>query len=83
MIAGNVGGAGRLEFSVIGDAVNVAARVQDATRVTGDTVLVSEHTRALLSDKSCLEERPAMPLKGISAEIALFTPKVAAPAQHR
>jgi adenylate cyclase len=45
-----LGGAGRLEFSVIGDAVNVAAPVEATTRETGDTVLVSEHTRALLSD---------------------------------
>ena len=34
VIAGSVGGAGRLNFSVIGDAVNVAARVEAATRET-------------------------------------------------
>src|SRR5215218_1500125 len=50
VVAGNVGGAGRLEFSVIGDAVNVAARVEAATRQTGDTVLIAERTRELLSD---------------------------------
>ena len=77
VIAGNVGGAGRLEFSVIGDAVNVAARVEAATRTTGDTVLVSEHTRALLSDPSMLEERPSVPLKGRSETVALFAPRVA------
>jgi adenylate cyclase len=78
VIAGNVGGAGRLEFSVIGDAVNVAARVEETTRATGDTLLVSEHTCALLSDRSILEERPALPLKGKSETVALFAPKVAA-----
>jgi adenylate cyclase len=79
VVAGNVGGAGRLEFSVIGDAVNVAARVQAATRETGDTVLVSEHTRALLSDGAAasLEERPAVPLKGKTQSVSLFAPKVA------
>ncbi|MGI8920194.1 MAG: adenylate/guanylate cyclase domain-containing protein [Solirubrobacteraceae bacterium] len=66
VIAGNVGGAGRLEFSVIGDAVNVAARVDSATRATGDTVLVSGHTRARLPDAgiAMLEARPELPLKG-------------------
>jgi adenylate cyclase len=79
VVAGNVGGAGRLEFSVIGDTVNVAARVEAATRQTGDTVLVSEHTRALLSEDRAesLEERPAIPLKGRTRTVALFAPRVA------
>jgi adenylate cyclase len=80
VVAGNVGGAGRLEFSVIGDAVNVAARVEAATRKTGDTVLLSEHTRVLLSDDaaSSLEERPAVPLKGKTEAVSLFAPRAAA-----
>jgi adenylate cyclase len=79
VVAGNIGGAGRLEFSVIGDAVNVAARVEAATRTTGDTVLLSGHTRALLSDDATatLEERPAVPLKGKLDPVSLFAPAVA------
>jgi adenylate cyclase len=83
VIAGNVGGAGRLEFSVIGDAVNVAARVEESTRATGDTVLVSERTRALLTDTSMLEERPAVPLKGKSETVALYAPRVHTHAPER
>ena len=77
VVAGNVGGGGRLEFSVIGDPVNVAARVEAATRQTGDAVLVSGHTRALLSDRSAaaLEPRPPVPLKGKSAPVELFAPR--------
>jgi adenylate cyclase len=80
VVAGNVGGAGRLEFSVIGDPVNVAARVEAATRETGDTVLVSEHTRALLSDAAseALEERPAVPLKGKTEQVSLYAPTLEA-----
>jgi adenylate cyclase len=74
VVAGNVGGAGRLEFSVIGDAVNVAARVEAATRQTGDTVLVSEHTRRLLRRADELEERPQVPLKGKTEPVALYAP---------
>ena len=48
VVAGNVGGAGRLEFSVIGDAVNVAARVESATRETGDTILLAGRTKEML-----------------------------------
>jgi adenylate cyclase len=76
VIAGNVGGGGRLEFSVIGDAVNVAARVEAATRTTGDSILISQSTRDLLSEAAAglLEQRPAVPLKGKSESVVLFAP---------
>jgi adenylate cyclase len=73
VVVGSVGGGGRLEFSVIGDAVNVAARVERATRDTGDAVLLTEATRALLGDgKESLEPRGALELKGISDPVALY-----------
>jgi adenylate cyclase len=76
VVAGNVGGAGRLEFSVIGDAVNVAARVEAATRQTGDVVLVTEATRRALTRPADveLEPRPDVPLKGKTKSIRLFSP---------
>jgi class 3 adenylate cyclase len=74
VMVGTVGGGGRLEFTVIGDPVNVAARVEETTRDTGDTALVTESTRALLSEdwRARLEERGAMPLKGKSEPTALY-----------
>jgi adenylate cyclase len=77
VIAGNVGGGGRLEFSVIGDPVNVAARVEAATRTTGDPILISESTRALLSGAAAasLEMRGSAQLKGKSESVALFAPR--------
>lgn len=74
VIAGNVGGAGRLEFSVIGDAVNVAARVEAATRETGDTILVSDNTAERLSGGDKLEPRPGIKLKGKREAVALYAP---------
>ncbi len=73
VLAGNVGGAGRLEFSVIGDPVSVAARVEAATRTTGDRILIAEHTKELLSaEHPDLEERPDVHLKGKTEEVRLF-----------
>jgi adenylate cyclase len=46
VIAGTGGGGGRLDFTVIGDPVNTAARVEAATRQTGDDVLITDATRA-------------------------------------
>jgi len=72
VVAGTVGGGGRVEFTVIGDAVNTAARVEAATRETGDHVLVTDATRALLPDgRFAFEERPPVPLKGKRDDVGL------------
>src|SRR3954454_757979 len=63
---GSIGGGGRLEFTVIGDTVNVAARVERLTRETGDTVLLTEATRCLVDGSVELEPRGEVPLKGKS-----------------
>lgn len=71
VVAGSVGGAGRLNFSVIGDAVNVAARVEAATRKTGDQVLVAQATKERLT-RHDVDPRGALPLKGKSEPVELF-----------
>ncbi|MGA8256182.1 MAG: adenylate/guanylate cyclase domain-containing protein, partial [Nocardioides sp.] len=72
VVAGPLGGAGRLNFSVIGDAVNVASRVEAATRETGDDVLITAATRSALVRAQPLVARGSIPLKGRSVETELF-----------
>ncbi len=74
VVAGSIGGAGRLEFSVIGDAVNVAARIEAATRETGDTILISEDTKNLLDGTYELKPRTDVGLKGKQDKATLYTP---------
>ena len=78
VIAGSIGGAGRLNFSVIGDAVNVAARVEAATRDTDDDILISAGTAARLGPSFEVESRGVHELKGIDKEMELFSPSVLA-----
>jgi adenylate cyclase len=73
--AGSVGGGGRLEFTVVGDPVNVAARVEHATRELGDRVLLTEGTRCLLTrDEIPLEPRGSIQPKGKSEPVPIWTP---------
>lgn len=74
VIAGSIGGAGRLNFSVIGDAVNIAARVEAATRDTGDEILITRATRDLLQRPVSLSSRGSIALKGKSEPCEVFAP---------
>jgi adenylate cyclase len=75
VIAGNVGGGGRLDFTVIGDAVNMASRVEAATRDTGDIILISERTKAsLCRTVPSLIVRRTVRIKGKRAPVALYAP---------
>lgn len=82
VIAGTIGGGGHVEFTVIGDSVNTADRVEQVTRQTGDVALVTEATRRLLrDDHGGFDARPAVPLKGKLERVQLWAPRALQPAE--
>jgi class 3 adenylate cyclase len=73
VIAGTIGGGGKLEFTLIGDTVNVAARVEQLTKITGDAILITQQSvDALISRPTGLSDRGSHTLKGKSAAINVF-----------
>src|SRR3954451_18777968 len=76
VVAGAIGGAGRLSFSVIGDAVNLCSRVEAVTRETGDAVLITGDTRSLLSETMEVEPRGEREIRGYDRKVELFAPLV-------
>ncbi len=72
VVAGAVGGAGRLNFSVIGDAVNVAARVEAATRKLDRDVLITAATAESLGEGIDVTNVGSHDLKGIAEPVELF-----------
>ena len=78
VFAGVLGG-GRLEFTVIGDAVNVAQRVESRTKELGVDLIASQDTlRAALGDTSSFEEHgwrkmPPQTLLGRASLIELYS----------
>jgi adenylate cyclase len=74
MIAGNVGTGGRVTYTIVGDAVNQAARLQVKTRDLGASILVTESTRAALGASNGFVLRPCgtVALKGIGVPVEVY-----------
>lgn len=72
VLLGTLGGGGFAEYGVVGDPVNVASRVQDATRDLGEPLLLTEATRVLLEDEDPgLEPRGLLALRGKPDPVAV------------
>lgn len=83
MIAGNVGAGERLIYTIVGDAVNQAARLQVKTREVDAAILVTESTRAALPPDvgGRLRFVGHMALRGIAPEVAVWAADGAADAR--
>lgn len=81
VFCGIVGAAGRLEFTVLGDTVNVAARLEKETRAHGVDLLVSDAVlRSAAEQPDGWRELVCDVLRGRRAPIALFAERSSAAA---
>ncbi len=73
-IVGNVGSPKRMEFTVIGDAVNVTWKLQEMTKTTGCSPLVSASVRQLAAEFYDFDLVDRCTIPGLSGEIEIFAP---------
>ncbi|MEM7769190.1 MAG: adenylate/guanylate cyclase domain-containing protein [Cyanobacteria bacterium P01_A01_bin.37] len=72
VISGNIGSSRRMEFTAIGDGVNLSARLEGATKQYGCDIVISENTYAPCKDEIWVRELDRIRVKGKNKSVGIY-----------
>jgi adenylate cyclase len=74
-IVGNIGSSRRMEYTAIGDTVNLASRLESATKELGVPILISEYTYNALRGTTPFRQMGSITVKGRTEAVLTYTPE--------
>ena len=77
-IVGNIGSSRRMEYTAIGDTVNLASRLESATKELGVGILISEYTYNALRGTMPFRQMGSVLVKGRTEPVVTYTPEAVA-----
>lgn len=72
VVSGNIGSQRKMDYTVIGDGVNLSARLESITKQYGCDIVLSEHTYELCHDKIWVRELDLIRVKGKLKPVKIY-----------